>query len=707
MNQDINNNQINSTAQPYQNGNNSIPQQPVQPNYGVPQQPYYQQPQTVVPNYGYNNYVPPVNNKPKKKLLLPICIIVGLIILGVAIAIILGNSNQKQTRTVMIYMVGSDLESGMGLATADLEAIKYNPDVKVVLIVGGATKWRNDYIDKSETSIFELKKDGFVKVKQQSVQNMGDYRVLSDFLNYAYSNYKSDKYELILWNHGMGIMGSEFDDLSGDNLSLKDIQMALKGSPFNKHNKLELVIFRTCLNGTIEIASTFADYADYLVASEETTYGARYTNVLSFINNINARHKALDVSKQYVESYKRQMNEIKQASARFGQTDSIYSTYSIIDLSKVGNIKTALNDFFSDIDSISNFNTISRVRANLYQYGIDVPELNMVDLYNLVTELRDLSPKKADKLLSTIDDAIIYNWATDSSSRGLSIYFPYRGRDSYKAKFISEYTDYAGLEGYQTFISDFYKMQKSDYKKQSYSTNAVSFNASSTGEEETADFTLELTDEQLETFATAHYHVFRSNGNGYYKIIYMNGRATLDGNKLVANIRDKQLRVVDKNDSTNGYILVSNEVDNNDKYIIYETGVTLDSFKGEIVDWLMDRATMTIVYDKATKNISISKVVYDSGELVGSAVIDINEYDNVEFSVTSGWQITDDQGNYIGPTDEEGNARSDGIFIGWEAAPDEFKFELEPFDEGYDYYGVFIIEDTHNNYSYSKLVKMN
>ena len=86
------------------------------------------------------------------------------------------------------------------------------------------------------------------------------------------------------------------------------------------------------------------------------------------------------------------------------------------------------------------------------------------------------------------------------------------------------------------------------------------YNASSTGEEETADFTLELTDEQLETFATAHYHVFRSNGNGYYKIIYMNGRATLDGNKLVANIRDKQLRVVDKNDSTNGYILVSNEV---------------------------------------------------------------------------------------------------------------------------------------------------
>ena len=700
----MNNNQVNPTTQTYQTGNNMAPQQPVQPMQ--PQQPYYQQPQAAVPNYGYNNYVPPVNNKPKKKLLLPICVIVGLIILGITIAIILGN-NKKQTRTVMIYMVGADLESGMGLATADLEAIKYNPDVKVVLIAGGSTRWRNDFVDKSETSIFELKKEGFVKVKQQSVQNMGDSRVLSDFLNYAYTNYKSDKYELIFWDHGMAIMGSEFDELSGDNLSLQDIQEALKNSPFNRNNKLEVVIFRTCLNGTLEIASTFEDYADYLVASEETTYGANYTNVLSFINSITTRHKAIDVSKQYVESYKRQMTDIKEISAMGGQTDSIYSTYSIVDLSKIGKVKIALNDFFSDIDSASNFNTISRVRANLYQYGEDAPYLNMVDLYNLVDELRDLSPNKADKLLSAIDDAIIYNWATDSSSRGLSIYFPYKGKDSFKSKFISDYSSYEGLEGYHTFISNFYKIQKSDYKRQSYSSNVVSFNPSSTGEEGTADFTLELTDEQLETFATAYYHVFRSNGNGYYKIVYMNGKANLNGNKLVANIRDKQLRVVDKEDPTNGFTLVSNEIENNDKYIIYETGVTLDSFKGEIVDWLMDRATMTIVYDKATKNISISKVVYDSGELVGSAVVDIKAYDNVEFSVTSGWQITDDQGNYIGPTDENGKIRSDGIFIGWEAAPDEFKFELEPFDEGYDYYGVFIIEDTHNNYSYSKLVKMN
>ena len=37
-------------------------------------------------------------------------------------------------------------------------------------------------------------------------------------------NYKTDEYDLIFWNHGGAIIGSEFDDLSGDNLTLKEMK---------------------------------------------------------------------------------------------------------------------------------------------------------------------------------------------------------------------------------------------------------------------------------------------------------------------------------------------------------------------------------------------------------------------------------------------------------------------------------------------------
>ena len=191
--------------------------------------------------------------------------------------------------------------------------------------------------------------------------------------------------------------------------------------------------------------------------------------------------------------------------------------------------------------------------------------------------------------------------------------------------------------------------------------------------------------------------------------MYINGKATLDGNTLKASIRDKQLRVVSKDDPNEGFTLISKEVENTDKYITYETGVTLDSFRGEIVDWKMDNATMTITYDKTTKEIGLTKIVYDNKEnLANAAVVDLDEYDNVEFSISSGWKILDDQGNYVGPqTDENGKLIGDGVITGWEDKPGNFEFKLEQFDDGYDYYAVFYITDTHNNVSYSKLVKMN
>ena len=50
--------------------------------------------------------------------------------------------------------------------------------------------------------------------------------------------------------------------------------------------------------------------------------------------------------------------------------------------------------------------------------------------------------------------------------------------------------------------------------------------------------------------------------------------------------------------------------------------------------------------------------------------------------------------------------KGDGIITGFEAKPNEFKFQISTFDDNYDYYCVFVITDTHNNLSYSKLIKL-
>ena len=267
---------------------------------------------------------------------------------------------------------------------------------------------------KNETSIYELTASGYKKVKTQDIQNMGDSKVFSNYLNYVYENYKTDKYDLIFWNHGGAIYGSEFDDLSGDNLTLEEMRVGLSNSNFNKNNKLETVIFRTCLNGTIEIADTFKDYSDYLVASEEITLGSSITGVLNFINDIEPNDTGTDVGIKFVNSYKEQISKLKNY---YGSSEYIYSTYSVVDLSKIEKLVESLNSFVDDINVSENYNKIAKTRSNLYQYAYTQssdPTYDTVDLYNLVNNLKDLSLDKANVVLNNLDNCSTVNHTVSS-----------------------------------------------------------------------------------------------------------------------------------------------------------------------------------------------------------------------------------------------------------------------------------------------------
>lgn len=648
-----------------------------------------------------------VNNKKSKlnKKYLIICLII-MLILGL---FIVGTSlfkEKKLSRTIMIYMVGSDLESKAGLATIDLDGIDYesmdNENINVLLIAGGAKEWNNDYIDEDETSIYELKENGFEKVKTQEIKNMGDSEVLSDFLEYGYENYKTDEYDLIFWNHGGAILGSEFDELSDDYLSLSDWNEALQDSPFNAENKLEMIIFSTCLNGTIEVAETFVDYAKYLVASEEVTIGTQLDGDLKYINEVTSKDSAYDVALKYISAYKKKVNDYKELYKAYkGEENYIYSTYSLIDLSKIKELEKSVDEFFEDIDVSKNYNKIAKVRSNLYQYAYnssDDPTYDMVDLYNLVDGLKELSPTKADKLLKNIEKAVLYNYATNSQSRGISVYFPYNGGIEYQNAFLKLYKSFDSFDKYEEFISDFSAVKTSSYKKLDYKNNNINLNSNET----TADFTLELTDEQKESYAKASYIVFRDNKNGYFLPVYKGDEVNLDGNTLSANIKNKQLKAVSTDDSTENIITLF-ETEVTDEYIKYNTIVTLEDFgAGDLSDWKMDTATMSLIYDKNNDTTKIGSVVLITDEeyIPNSVAIDLKDYTHVAFA-SSSYKIMDENGNY----DE--NWESNGVIEGVEASVSEISFEQQTFDDGYDYYCVFRIYDTSNNYSYSKLVKMN
>jgi len=659
-------------------------------------------------NYTQPNYQPMNNTnknssfkRNKKNVIFGL---IGIVVISLIIGIIIlfGGNNKSISRTLMIYMVGADLESKNGLATVDLDSINYNSmdneNINVVLIAGGATKWHNNYINSNETSIYELKTNGFQKVQQQSTQNMGAPQTLSNFLNYVYNNYKTDEYDLIFWNHGAAILGSEQDELTDDILTLSEFKVAFSNSTLGGEKRLETISFRTCLNGTIEVASSLKDYAEYLIASEEVTRGYPLGNVLSFINNIEKSDTAIDYGKKFINAYKEQMSGLKSLYNSSGETYDIYSTYSVVDLSKIEELETSVNDMFEDVDINSNYNTIAKVRSNLYQYGDSGP-YDMVDLYNLIDGIKDISPNKAKKVLKNIENAVVYNWATNSQSRGLSIYFPFKATTEYKNAFLQLYNTFPNIKQYNNFISNFSSIQSSSYKDFSFASNKTDLKSN----QESSDFSLELTDEQKEGFAKANYIVFRDNKNGNYLPVYKGNEVSLKGNTLSANIKNKQLKIIATDDKTENIItLFEDEI--TDKYIKYDTIVTLEDFSSEkIGDWKMETATISLIYNKETKKTTIANVSLNSNneKLPGGVVsVDLNDYTNIVFA-SSSYKIQDENGNY------NENWESNGVIEGIEVNVGKFEFEQQNFDDGYDYYCVFRIYDVDNNYYYSKLVKMN
>lgn len=613
-----------------------------------------------------------------------------------------------QTRTVMVYMVGSDLESNKALGSQDFEGISRKLDfnkLKVVFIAGGSKVWANKNIDAKETSIYEYNQDGIVKVKPQGLLNMGNPEVLVDFINYAYDNYKSDKYDLIIWNHGGAIFGSENDDLSGDFLSLNEMKNAMSKTRFNKDNKIETLIFRTCLNGTIELANVFKDYAKYMVASEEVTYGFKdffgNSSAFKFLNGADLGSSGYDFGLRFINNYKDIM------IAKDGLIE-LYSTYSIIDLNKIDDLNKNINSFFKGIDLNSSFNDIAKLRANLYQYGfnsVDSSEFDSVDLYNLVNGIKHLNKDAGNKLLKTLDDTILYNWSTNTNSRGLSIYLPYNADRMVALYGISIFKDIAELNDYYDFINNFYSYKINSKYNFNFSKSATLAKSKNNN----YDFGLELTDEQLKSYAKAEFIVFRDNKDGYYLPVYKGKSTTLDGKMIKASIKGKQIKAVSTKDNSEN-IITSIELDEDENKYYYNVVAVLENFSSDnISEFIYDPARVRLSRDKKTNKIEIDSIILLKDEkklgenqmvVPNNTLVDLKDYTHIVMA-SSSYKILDKNGNYT-----EG-WESDKVIKGFEEEVDKFEFKDETFNDGYDYYAVFKIFDLSGKYTYSKLIKMN
>ena len=705
---------VQSMMQPMMQPVQQVPMQQQNNNQNIP---------GVVPGI---NGVQQTNKTPKKskKGLIAIIVAVILVVAGiVAVMLILNNDDkekkvdnneetkeesktevhEKVNRTMMIYMVGSDLESDGEMATYDLEEI--NPvdidldNMNIIMITGGTKKWHSDYIDEDETAIYELNEDGFEKIEAYDVKNMGDSKTLSDFLTYTYTYYPAEHYDLIFWNHGGGIQGLELDEISGDLISLSELENGLKNSPFNKDNKMDNIIFDTCLMGSFEVADIIDEYANYMVASEEVTISGSYVHRYTFLSDMEVDDTAFEIGQKFVDTYSDSIINKNNLLSSYGYPSNDL-TYSIVDLSKVSLLKQTLYDFISDIDETTNYQYIAHMRANLNIYGGDA--YDMVDLYELVEGLKILSPTKGQALLQAIKDTVVYNRTLNDYSNGLSIYFPYNGNISVRTKQLNEIKILTNSDSnkYFSFIEGF-------NKNLTTGSFANDFNVlNNTVTSKNGSFTLKLTPEQQKKYARANVTVFKDMGDGYYMPLYKSTNVTLDKNgNLVAPYNGKALSIIDKSDNSNSEILLI-EDEKTTNYTKYSTPVYFQTFNEDTLKFEVENATMYIMVDKNNPNGIISSIVkdnYASGDIIlpSKTILNMEDYQDIYY-MNFKYKILDENGNYTT------NWESSGVSYLFRTRTDKTKYEykIANLDDGSKYYAVFGVYDIYNKLSYSKLIPL-
>ena len=147
---------------------------------------------------------------------------------------------EKSDWVVYWYLCGSDLESGGGFASNDLQElmeVTLPEHVKVVIETGGASQWNNDFVDAEKLQRFVYAGNELELVDEQPSANMGEAQTLSDFLSFAKENYPGKKTAVVFWNHGGGsVAGAAFDELYGcDSLNLAELKEAFGSAKFNSH----------------------------------------------------------------------------------------------------------------------------------------------------------------------------------------------------------------------------------------------------------------------------------------------------------------------------------------------------------------------------------------------------------------------------------------------------------------------------------------
>lgn len=616
--------------------------------------------------------------------------------------------------TLMVYMIGSDLEAKAAAGTSDLEEISASgvdlTATNVLVYAGGTPYWHNNIVEENSNAILQLTGSGFQVVRTETAVSMGEPETLTEFLDYCYENYTTEQYALILWNHGNGpVMGYGKDlAFNGGSLLLSEMEQALEASVFGPENRLRFVGFDACLMASAELTCVWDDYADFLVASQEIepSIGWNY----SFVKNLSQPDTAAMLT-ALTEEYLRSCQDYYDEKGY----DLRETTLSCVDLSKAAALEQAINNLFTQAaDDVSlMYDKLSALRVNTRAFGraSTGSEYDLVDLGDMTTHLKDLYPEETAQLQQVLDQMIVANTTNTEICSGLSLYYPFYNKDYfYKSikgadSWQNTYQDLALFPAYQLYLQRYQQIWNSTDRMDNYASSLSPTKHSGT-------YQLQLTEEQQSCYASCRYYILQRESAEMYRCLFVSSDVTNRDGVLEVNFDGNVIYVKDKYE--NYAMPVVQELDRIGNLSHYSIYVGLDKLipdaSYDLVEAGEDAREQSYRYhlalDKETGYLAVSALLpYDEDpeSLTGGKLedADLSQWASALFPDLDHRYLTRDDKGLIRPLDQWQKSE---WFTGVEFFfADDIEFVYEPLRGG-EFYLLLEIQDTQGSRYCSELL---
>ncbi len=452
-----------------------------------------------------------------------------------------GVRNQKEkTWTVMVYMIGSNLESALGAASQDIEemadaGLDYDRS-NLILYTGGSSRWQSDIpCDRNSVLDLSLRTEDRLVASTEKNADMGAPGTLAAFVNFCTEYYPAEHYALVFWDHGGGpLWGYGSDELfQGDGLLLSELQTAMQNTLFSGNRKLDIVGFDACMMGNLETMTVFADFAELFVASEELEPGDGWD--YHFLKSLNETEDGVQISKDIIEAFRAHYED--RLSERYHPD----LTLSCTDLTKVRELQRVVSDAAEKLSgqlTKDGFSEIALLRADTRSFGSVTDAsggssyyYDLVDLQGFFNTISGLSGSDLREAQKALSDAVIENYSNLEDAGGISMYFPAVNRSQYYE--MREVYDSLGLNpAYSKFLSKISREWQSATRKDWDDLLP---------EESEGEYLLQMSEEQQSELISVRYSILRKSGEGAYVPIVSNCRVSWDKDGVVHLPMDPEL----------------------------------------------------------------------------------------------------------------------------------------------------------------------